>query len=77
LVNNPEINSEALIACSLDGKAWMECQTYLQATFLAGMEQVRDVGMNWSKCLDYKVHYESLLTFIKFHHTLYEGQYEG
>lgn len=76
LVNNPEFNSEALIACSLDGKAWMECQTYLQATFLAGMEQIRDVGTSWNKVLNYKEQFESLLSFIKFHHMLYEGQYE-
>jgi hypothetical protein len=72
-----QVDSEPLIACTLNGKEWMECQTYLQATFLAGMEQVRDVGLGWSKCTDYKENYELLLSFIQFHNTVYEAKYEG
>lgn len=70
-------DSEPLIACSLDGKEWLECQTYLQATFLAGMEQIRDIGLSWNKCTNYKIQFESLLSFIKFHNTTYEAKYEG
>lgn len=71
LVGN-QIDSEALISCTLDGKAWMECQTYLQATFLAGMEQMKDIGLGWNKCTDYKEQYDMLLSFIQFHSTVYE-----
>lgn len=72
-----QVDSEPLIACTMNGKEWMECQTYLQATFLAGMEQVRDVGLSWNKCTDYKDNFELLLSFIQFHNTIYEAKYEG
>jgi|SRR6185369_6372825 len=77
LVSSDEIDSEPLIAVSMDGKSWIECSTYLQATFLAGMEQIKDVGLGYSKCSDYKDEFEKLMAFINFHHTLYEDQYEG
>jgi len=68
-------NNESLIACTLDGKDWLECQTYLQATFLAAMEQIKDVGSNWSKCTSYKDQHTALLNFIKFHNMVYEAKY--
>jgi hypothetical protein len=71
-----DVDSEALIACSLNGKEWLECQTYLQATFLAGMEQIKDVGLAWTKCSNYKDQFEMLLSFIKFHDSVYEEKYE-
>jgi hypothetical protein len=76
LVCNSE-DSEPLIACTLNGKDWMECQTYLQATFLAGMEQIRDVGLSWNKCSDYKNQYDLMVSFIDFHNAVYEAKYEG
>ena len=76
LVCEPE-NSEALIACTLNGKEWMECQTYLQATFLAGMEQIRDIGAAWNKCINYKNQYDLMISFIDFHSLVYEAKYEG
>lgn len=74
---NDEIDGEALIAVTMNSKDWLECRTYLQATFLAGMEQIRDVGLSWNKCTNYKDQYETLLSFIKFHTTVYEDKYEG
>lgn len=71
------IDSEVLIAVSSDNKNWMPCSTYLQATFLAGMEQVRDLGFGWSKCTKYEDQYKLLLSFIKFHHSLYGAADEG
>lgn len=72
-----QVGSEALIACTLDGKAWMQCQTYLQATFLAGMEQMKDIGLAWNKCSNYKEQFNMLLSFIEFHNTVYEVKNEG
>jgi hypothetical protein len=66
-----------MIACSLDGSGWMECQTYLQATFLAGMEQIKDMGCPWSKCADYQKQFDLMLSFIKFHDAFSEEDYEG
>lgn len=65
-------DSEVLIAISTDNKHWMPCSTYLQATFLAGMEQVRDIPTGWTKCKDYQEQYQQLLSFIKFHRSYYE-----
>lgn len=72
-----EIDSEALIAVSVDKKNWMPCSGYLQATFLAGMEQTRDLGFGWSKCTSYQDQYQMLLSFIKFHRNFYGGNDEG
>ena len=77
LVNSGNVDSEALIAITMDGKNWLECQTFLQATFLMGMEQIRDVGLDWDKCSNYKDQFDSLLLFIKFHHSVYEDKDEG
>jgi hypothetical protein len=75
LISAPSLDGEALIACTLDGKEWLECQTYLQATFLAGMEQIREIGSNWTRCANYKEQYQALLSFVKFRHRVYEAKY--
>lgn len=76
LVDDPP-ETEAMIAVSPDFKHWMPCSPYLQATFLAGMEQLRDLGFGWNKCLDYQDQYQQLLSFIKFHSKFYEADDEG
>lgn len=65
---------EPMLACTVDKKAWMECTTYLQATFLAGMEQLRDVGMAWSPCANYQEQFQQLSSFIKYHSATYEAR---
>ena len=70
-------DSEVLIAVNSDKKNWMPCSTYLQATFLAGMEQLRDLGFGWTKCSSYKDMYEQLISFIKFHDNYFGGDDEG
>lgn len=77
LVYSDEVANEPLIACTLNGQDWLECQTYLQATFLAGMEQIRDIGLTWHKCNDYKEQFNMMMSFIKFHNIVYEAKYEG
>lgn len=72
-----KVDPEVLIAVSPDKEHWMPCSTYLQATFLAGMEQVRDSGFGWGKCTDYQELYKQLLSFIKFHHGFYGVSDEG
>lgn len=71
---NKQILSDPLIAVTLNGKDWLECQTYLQATFLAGMEQFKDLGFSWEKCIDYKKELNILFSFIKFHNSIYESE---
>ena len=61
-----------MLAVSIDGKTWMDCSTFLQATFLAAMEQVKDLGSGWQACSDYEELHSSLISFIKF----YDDQFE-
>lgn len=77
LVCNDKVDSEALISCTINQKDWMECGTYLQATFLAGMEQIRDIGLSWNKCTDYESQYQLMLSFIKYHRSVYGDNNEG
>lgn len=76
LVEDPP-EAEALIAVCTDKKNWMPCTTYLQATFLAGMEQLRDLGFGWKKAAVYRDLYDQLLSFIKFHDLYFGGEDEG
>lgn len=76
LVNDPP-ESEAMIAVNTDKKHWIPCTTYLQATFLAGMEQLRDIGFGWNKCVNYQELYTQLLSFIKFHDNYFGAIDEG
>jgi len=71
------VDSEVLIAVSTDNNYWMPCSTYLQATFLAGMEQIRDIGFGWTKITNHDSLYKQLLSFIKFHHNFYGDTDEG
>lgn len=72
-----QIDPEVLIAVSTDKENWMPCSTYLQATFLAGMEQIRDLGFGWTKTNNYAEQHRQLLSFIKFHHGYYGEDNEG
>lgn len=72
-----QIGSACMIAYSLDSKLWMECSTFLQATFLSGMEQVRETGFAWNKITNYQSQYQTLISFIKYHSSIYEAEHEG
>ena len=72
-----DYEEESIIACNVNNKGWMTCNTYLQATFLAGMEQLKDLGFNWNKCQDYSEQYNLLLSFVKYHDSYLEENNEG
>ncbi len=44
----------------------MECTTYLQATLLAAMEQIKDYGAFPKKCETYEVEREALISMIEY-----------
>ena len=71
------IDSQALIAASVDKKSWLTCNTYLQATFLSAMEYAKDIGFAWNKCKDYDSEFELLQSFIRYHTSFYEDADEG
>jgi len=66
-LSNHPLDSEPDLSVSLNGKDWMDCTTFLQATFLAAMEQVRDLQAPWNKCSDYKELHKMLLSFMNYH----------
>lgn len=72
-----KVDPEVLIAVTTDKENWMPCSIYLQATFLAGMEQIRDLGFGWTKATNYAEQHKQLLSFIKFHHGYYGEDDEG
>lgn len=72
------VDSEVLISFSVDLKSWVICTTYLQATFLAGMERIKDLGYDWKTCQSYKDEHQLLVSYIKFHNAYFdEEDYEG
>lgn len=77
LYSTGNFSSDPLIAFSLDTKSWMPCNTYLQATFLAGMENIKEIKFNWNKCNNYQKQYEAMLNFVKYYDKFYEGVSEG
>jgi hypothetical protein len=77
LVDGQNVESEPLIAVSLDGKEWLECNTFLQASFLTGMEQVKDTGLSWDKCVSHQEEFEKLKSFIEYHQLVYGDTNEG
>jgi hypothetical protein len=65
-------DSQPMIAVSPDGgKGWMQCNTHLQATFLAAMEQARELRMPWEKCDEHRSLYQAMVSFLKFHLEIY------
>jgi hypothetical protein len=63
---------QALIGVSVDqGKNWMPANTGLQATFLAAMEQLRDLQMPWKKIEEYQSVHQALISFVKFHQRMF------
>jgi len=78
LPKEQQVDNEVMMAVNLNEKGWMECGTYLQATFLAGMEQMRDIGLSWHKCSEYKDQFALLQSFLKFYSNIHgEDSNEG
>jgi hypothetical protein len=70
-------DSKPLIACSMNGKDWMTCSTYLEATFLAGMEQMKSHLLLPQNCENYKSEFESMISLLDFHSTVFGAINEG
>lgn len=61
------LDSQPDLCVSINGKEWMECNAYLQGTFLAATEQLRETKFPWTKCTNYQDLYKVLLSFMSFH----------
>ncbi len=68
---------ETVISCTIDNKDWIICNTHLQATFLAAMEQIKEVGLSWRKAEDYNEQYDLMVSFIKYYDSLFGDIDEG
>lgn len=66
-LSNHPLDSEPDLSVSLNNKDWMDCNTFLQATFLAATEQVRELQLPWKKCIEYKEMHKALLSFMNYH----------
>jgi hypothetical protein len=61
---------ECIIACTL-GDSWLVCNTGLQATFLAGMEQLKELIVYWKKCEKYEKQLNLMKSFLEFEQSHY------
>jgi len=68
---------ESLIACTVNNKDWITCNLHLQATFLAGMENIKEIGFSWKKPEEFAEQYELMLSFIKYYNSLFGDINEG
>ena len=55
-----------MIACSL-GSSWAECSIFLQATFLSGMEKIKEFNVEYNRVSDEDYYYHNIKNFIKFY----------
>ena len=58
---------DGFIATELKSKAWIPATTYIQATFLAGMEQLRDLTSKYDKSSNIDELFILLKEFIAYH----------
>jgi len=66
-----KINNDQLIAISVDKKNWISSTIGIQASFLSGMESIKDMNFSLEKCQNYKEQYDLLLSFINYHNHIY------
>jgi len=58
------------LSCSLNGSEWITCNTFLQGTFLAGMENIKELNFNWNKCSNYDEEYKMIKSYITYYNGL-------
>lgn len=74
------IPNEAFILFSLKENEWLITNTYIQATFLAGMEQLQDISASWSRINKFDDMISNVKSLIEYHNNsseYYEDQDEG
>lgn len=63
----PSNLDDAMIAFSIKENIWVQADIYFQATFLAGMEQFKDLTISFGPCLKgSQAIYNQLVSFIKY-----------
>lgn len=64
-LNEKSIN-DGVIVFQIKDKTWLEANIFIQASFLAGMEQLRDLSATFTICSQTESIYQHLLTLIKY-----------
>lgn len=59
-------DSAGLIAYTLKENTWIEANTHIQASFLLGMEQLRDMVQPFVACKSPQTIHQSLISFLKY-----------
>jgi hypothetical protein len=67
-------DNEPIIAVNTEKSNWFVCNTYLQATFLSGIEYLKDVNFMWRKCTNYKDQINLLKSFALFHNNYFSEE---
>jgi hypothetical protein len=70
-IDNMQNTNNGFIACKFKD-TWMPCSIYTQSTFLAGMEQIKDLMTKYEKCKDAKELHQDLKGFLSYQETLEE-----
>ncbi len=65
-----------LIAFSVKDSIWSECNTYMQACFLCGMEKIKEITTPFSKITDESI-VDNLIKFIEFYQDKMEAEDAG
>lgn len=66
IIATPLVFQDGFLATQLKEKTWIPTTIYLQATFLAGMEQLRDLTSKYDKVKDIDVLFDLLKEFISY-----------
>jgi len=61
-----------MIACSLQQGSWAECSVFLQATFLSGMEKLREINTKFENLKEPEEPYKYLINFINFYQETFQ-----
>jgi hypothetical protein len=64
--NEITYNLDGFIGLKMNDQNWIPTTIFLQATFLAGMEQLKDLSGGYSKCSDHEDLLSDLKSFISF-----------
>jgi len=69
-------DSEPMIAFNISEKNWVECSTYLQSTFLSGLEQMKDLNLSPIKNKEYEPLFDYMISFMDFYNDYYPSRDE-
>lgn len=65
---------DGFIAVELKTKSWIPTTTFLQATFLAGMEQLKDLSSKYDKSINIEELFTLLKSFIAYRESLISAE---